>query len=152
MAKKSLHLVIPILLTSLSLCVAQPLPQKDIATVCIKDTCIQAEVVSAFAEREKGLMFRESLAEDRGMLFIFEEEGLYSFWMKNMRFPLDIIWLDLNKKIVEIKENVLPCSESCETLSPENKARYVLEVNAGFTRRNKIKVGESVRFQRYPCL
>jgi len=146
MAKKSLHLVIPILLTSLSLCVAQPLPQKDIATVCIKDTCIQAEVVSAFAEREKGLMFRESLGDDKGMLFIFEEEGLYSFWMKNMRFPLDIIWLDLNKKIVDIKENVMPCSGSCEILSPENKAKYVLEVNAGFTRRNKVKVGEVVRF------
>lgn len=145
-AEKSLHLIIPFFLTSLSLYAAQPLSQKDIATVCIKDTCIQAEVVSAFAEREKGLMFRESLAKDKGMLFIFEEEGLYGFWMKNMRFPLDIIWLDLNKKIVEIKENVLPCSESCEVLSPKNKARYVLEVNAGFTKRNKIKVGEVVRF------
>jgi len=145
-AKKSLYLVIPILLTSLSLRAAGSLPQKDIVTVCIKDTCIQAEVVSTFAEREKGLMFRESLADDKGMLFIFEEEGLYNFWMKNMRFPLDIIWLDLNKKIVDIKENVLPCSESCEILSPENKAKYVLEVNAGFTRRNKVKIGEVVRF------
>ena len=145
-AEKSLHLAIPILLISLSLCAAEPLPQKDIAAVCIKDICIQAEVVSVFAEREKGLMFRESLAVDKGMLFIFEEEGLYSFWMKNMRFPLDIIWLGLNKKIVEIEENVPPCSESCEILSPENKAKYVLEVNAGFTRRNKIKVGEVVRF------
>jgi len=145
-AKKSLYLAIPIFLIRLSLLAAEPLPKKDIATVCIKDACIQAEVVSASAEREKGLMFRESLAVDRGMLFIFEEEGLYSFWMKNMRFPLDIIWLDLNKKIVDIKENVPPCGESCETLSPENKAKYVLEVNAGFAGRNKIKVGEVVRF------
>jgi len=145
-AKRSLNLVIPILLTGLPLFAAEPLPRKDIATVCIKDTCIQAEVVSAFEEREKGLMFRESLAVDKGMFFIFEEEGLYSFWMKNMLFPLDIIWLGLNKKIVDIKENVPPCSESCEILNPGNKAKYVLEVNAGFTRRNKIKVGELVRF------
>ena len=144
--KKSLYLAIPIFLINFALFAAEPLPKKDIATVCIKDTCIQAEVVSAFAEREKGLMFRESLAVDRGMLFIFEEEGLYSFWMKNMRFPLDIIWLDLNKKIVDIKENVPPCGESCEILNPGNKAKYVLEVNAGFAGRNKIKVGESVEF------
>ena len=145
-AKRLLYSVILILLTSLSLFAAELLPRKDIATVCIKDACIQAEVVSAFEAREKGLMFRESLAVDKGMLFIFEEEGLYGFWMKNMRFPLDIIWLDLNKKIVDIKENALPCSESCEIFSPENKAKYVLEVNAGFTKRNKIKVGEVVRF------
>jgi len=145
-AQRSLYLAIPILLANLSLFAAQPLPKKDITTVCIKYTCIQAEVVSAFAERGKGLMFRESLAKNKGMLFIFEKEGLYSFWMKNMRFPLDIIWLDLNKKIVDIKENVSPCGESCETLSPGNKAKYVLEVNAGFTKRNKIKVGESVGF------
>ena len=145
-AEKSLHLVIPIFLISLSLSAAQPLPQKDITTVCIKDACIQAEVASTFEEREKGLMFRDSLPDNAGMLFIFEEEGLYSFWMKNMRFSLDIIWLDLNKKIVDIKENIPPCSESCEILNPGNKAKYVLEVNAGFTRRNKIKAGEAVKF------
>ena len=145
-AKKSFYLAISIFLIRFSLFAAEPLPKKDIATVCIKDACIQVEVVSTFAEREKGLMFRESLAVDRGMLFIFEQEGIYSFWMKNMRFPLDIIWLDLNKKIVDIKENIPPCSESCEILNPENKAKYVLEVNAGFTRRNKIKAGELARF------
>jgi uncharacterized membrane protein (UPF0127 family) len=146
-AKKSLRFIIPILLTSLSLCTAgSSLPQKDIVTVCIKDTCIQAEVVSAFAEREKGLMFRESLAKDKGMLFILEEEGLYGFWMKNMRFALDIIWLDLNKKIIDIKENVQPCGASCEILNSDGKAKYVLEVNAGFSKRNKIKVGEVARF------
>jgi uncharacterized membrane protein (UPF0127 family) len=143
---KPLELLIPIFFTAVLSACAQTAHQEDVKTLCIKDICIQAEIVSSFAARELGLMFRESLADDRGMLFIFEEEGSHGFWMKNMRFPLDIIWLNSNKKIVDIKENIFPCGQSCEILTPKTKAKYVLEVNAGFVQRNKIKIGELVRF------
>lgn len=80
------------------------------------------------------------------MLFVFEKEEVQSFWMKNMKFPLDIIWIDKDKRIVDIKINVLPCNGSCAGLMPQAKAQYVLEVNAGFTEKNRVKVGDRVDF------
>ena len=91
-------------------------------------------------------MFRKTLAEHDGMLFIFQDEDSYSFWMKNMNFPLDIIWVDKDKKIVDIKKNVPACLGPCQPLSPSAKARYVIEVSAGFTDRHSVSIGQEVRF------
>lgn len=91
-------------------------------------------------------MFRSSLSGNGGMFFIFEKEGSYNFWMKNMNFALDIIWIDADKKIVDIRENNQPCKESCKSLIPAGQAKYALEVNAGFIKKNKIKIGEQVNF------
>lgn len=144
--RKLFPIAIPLFLTTLAFANAQPPSQKESIGICIQDRCIQAEVAGNFIEREKGLMSKDSLADDSGMLFIFEEEELHSFWMKNMAFPLDILWLDSNKKITYIKENAQPCKESCESLLPGAKAKYVLEVPAGFVERNKIEVGQVARF------
>ena len=115
--------------------------------VCVKKCCIQAEVVENDADRQLGLMFRDSLAENQGMLFIFDKVDRYGFWMKNMRFPLDIIWIDAEKRIVDIKKDMPACrEENCETLMPAAEAKYVLEVQSGFTDRRGIKIGDRIEF------
>ncbi len=119
---------------------------KSLKNVCAKDFCIQAEVVRTDKARQKGLMFRKSMPQDQGMLFIFEKEGLLSFWMKNMRFPLDIIWIGWDKKIVDIYEYALPCKDVCKTITPQANAQFVWEVNAGFVKQHGIRIGDSLNF------
>lgn len=119
---------------------------KPLKKICIKDLCIRAEVVATEKSRERGLMFRKSMRQDQGMLFVFEKEALYNFWMKNTRFPLDIIWIDSQKRIVDIYEYALPCKDVCKDISPKATALYVLEVNAGLVKKHKIKIGVSLIF------
>ncbi|MDP2830643.1 MAG: DUF192 domain-containing protein [Candidatus Omnitrophota bacterium] len=114
--------------------------------VCIDYICVQAEIVDSVQERGIGLMFRERLLDNRAMLFVFDKEAQYSFWMENMKFPLDIIWINRNKKIVDIRTNVLPCGQRCKSLLPQYPAQYVLEVCAGFADRYQVKVGQQVNF------
>lgn len=69
-------------------------------------------------------------------------ETTYSFWMKNIQFPLDIIWIGRNKKIVDIYPGALPCEDICKGITPAAAAKFVLEVNSGFAEKNNIKVGD----------
>jgi len=89
-------------------------------------------------------MFRKGLAEDEGMLFIFDKEERHNFWMKNMEFALDIIWVGRDRRIVDIHQNVPPCRDECPGISPRAQAGFVLEVNAGFVRKNHIRIGDSL--------
>jgi len=91
-------------------------------------------------------MFRKSLAPDQGMLFIFEKECLPGIWMKNVRFPLDILWLDQNKTIVDIKKNALLCGAYCEVFYPREGSKFVIEVNAGFANKYQLSTSQSVEF------
>jgi len=119
-------------------------PQK----ICFKDTCVSLEISDTEISRARGLMFRESLPEKSGMLFIFPVEGIYSFWMKNTLIPLDIIWLDKELRVVYIKSFVPSCkSEECPGYSPQVNAKYVLEVNAGFSGFHRIKIGDKANFK-----
>lgn len=118
--------------------------QETFNTACVKDICVQAEVVDTDVARERGLMFRENIPEGRGMLFVFAAEGRHGFWMKNMKFPIDIIWIDKKKRVVDIKPNLSPCQDVCEIFEPHAKALYALEVETGFCRRNKIEIGDKV--------
>ena len=121
--------------------------QEAVKPVCLKNACVEAEIADTDVQRQRGLMYRESLPENKGMLFIFDYEARHSFWMKNTRFPLDIIWIDKDKRVVDIKPAVSPCAEtSCEGLIPRDKALYVLEVNAGFAQKKKIQIGDKVSF------
>lgn len=104
--------------------------------VCIAGRCFSVELAVTEAERAKGLMFRESLAEDQGMLFIFPLDGLHGFWMRNTLIALDIIWMDRTGKIVTIAKSRLPCRKvDCPPWYPDSEARYVLEINAGLSER-----------------
>lgn len=114
-------------------------------TLKIGDVVIDIDVAKTDTDREKGLSGREKLAENEGLLFIFEEEGDYGFWMKNMNFPIDIAWLDRNKKIIHIEKNILPETYPKTFSSPE-KSLYVLETVAGFFENSKIKIGDFAEF------
>lgn len=103
---------------------------------------VNVEIAETHDEKAKGLMFRESLCDNCGMLFVFGDLDYRSFWMKNTLIPLDIIFVDDNFLIVDIKYEVPCTTEICDTYS--NKAKYVLEVNGGFTKENNINVGDKI--------
>jgi uncharacterized membrane protein (UPF0127 family) len=108
---------------------------------------LQAEVMVSDEDRAMGLMFRPALPLDRGMVFVFETADFHGIWMKNCRFPIDILWLDEEKKIVHVAESVPPCkADPCPVYNPMRKASYVVELNAGQARREKAVVGAAVRF------
>ena len=110
--------------------------------ICFENNCYFIEEAKTQEEREKGLSYRDSLGADKVMLFIFEEEGFYPFWMKNMRFPIDIIWLDKDYKVVYLVENVKPCDAgACQIIYPDQNAQYVLEINAGEAGKIGLKEG-----------
>jgi hypothetical protein len=106
---------------------------------------IDVEIADDLSERTQGLMFRESLNKNSGMLFVFEKEEKHAFWMKNTLIPLDIIFISEDLEIVDIK-NAIPCEENnCKSYAPKEKAKYVLEVNEKFTLKNSINIGDKVR-------
>ena len=111
---------------------------------------IAAELADTTEARARGLMFRPSLEKNRGMLFTFAEPQPWSFWMKNTRISLDIIWMDGNKKIVHIERNVPTCSrtdDGCPQYQPNENALYVLELAAGSADALKLDRGATLRFQ-----
>jgi len=99
------------------------------------------EIADTPAERERGLSGREQLAHDRGLLFVFEKPGKYGFWMKDMNFSIDIVWLDHDGKIIYIAENVAP-STYPQVFLPPIDALYVLEVSAGFLQIHNTNMGD----------
>ena len=108
-------------------------------------TRVRVDVADTEAARARGLMFRDPLAEDEGMLFVFDRAGAYAFWMKNVRAPLDIIWVDESQRIVWIVQAAPPCpSEPCPTYAPPANASFVVEVTGGFVRRHGIAIGDTV--------
>lgn len=112
-----------------------------------KDAIVSAEIAKTPAAMMSGLMYRDLLPENQGMLFVFPIESRQSFWMKNVKFPLDIIFISKNKKIVDIKKDFKPCvTELCESYLSEKPTKYVLEVNAGFVEKWNINVGDEVKF------
>ena len=100
--------------------------------VCFGSTCYDVEIADEPDERSKWLMWREKLADDAWMIFIFEEPGITQFWMKNTLIPLDILRINEQFRIIHIEKNVPPCTQDpCPTYGPTNKnSKYVLEINA----------------------
>ena len=116
---------------------------KSIEEACINGRCFNLEVAETPEERQIGLMQHSNLDADGGMWFIFNEEGRHSIWMKNMNFPIDIIWIDSNYNVADIKRNAEPCTDNCEIYSPSKDAKYVLEVNID----SKINIGDKVEIK-----
>lgn len=114
--------------------------------LCLGRACYDVEVVQTPEAREKGLMFRDRLDQGKGMLFIFDQSGDYAFWMQNMKFSIDILWISAEKKVVHIEQNVPPCqAEPCAVYDPGVPARFVLEIPAGDAVRYGITQGMQVR-------
>lgn len=105
--------------------------QEDMPQVKVGNTTFTVEIADTSPLRQKGLMFRESMPLDAGMLFFFNRANTWSFYMKNTLLPLDIIWLDEEWSVVDI-QTVQPCGTQtpCPTYTPKGNAQYVLEVNA----------------------
>ena len=117
-------------------------------TMKVGDTTLTVEIADTPEKHEKGLAGRDSLGESEGMLFVMTADTAPSFWMRDMKFPLDILWIN-NGKVAEITENVPVPSpgSSLDTLTrfvPSQPIDYVLEVNAGWTRVHNITVGTPV--------
>jgi len=120
---------------------SQEEPQKQPLTIGQQEFLV--EIASTPSERQLGLMHRESMPANQGMLFEWEDEGVRTFWMKNTLIPLDMIWLDANKTIVDIKA-AEPCTvEDCPTYQGQGAAKYVLELNQGVLRG---QVGDKAEF------
>ena len=108
---------------------------------------LQAELMIKDEDRMMGLMFRPSLPLDRGLIFVFEDVDFHGIWMKNCRFPIDIVWLDEERRVVHVAEAVPPCkADPCPVYQPLKKAAYVVEINAGQARREKASLNSQLRF------
>jgi uncharacterized membrane protein (UPF0127 family) len=109
-----------------------------------KSVFVEAELANNATKRMKGLMFRESLDENAGMLFVFDHESKHVFWMMNTTIPLDAIHIAENGSVVDIIQ-MDPCNSLvfCKRYHPKEKAKFVLEVNEGFAKKNGIEIGNS---------
>ena len=111
---------------------------------------IRVEVMSRPIDMARGMMFRDTLPPNHGMLFIHGGMGGHSYWMYNVRIPLDIIWIDANRRVVEISANTPPClaksAKTCPSYGGNEAAMYVLELNGGAAAKNGVKVGSVLQF------
>lgn len=106
------------------------------------------ELADDDAERARGLMFRDAMADDRGMLFIHDAQEPQAYWMKNTRIALDILYFDNDRKLVSQQRDVPPCSlgDACPSYPSNAPARYVLELNAGQAEKLKLQDGATLTF------
>ena len=137
-------LIIIFLIILIGIIVILYLPSK----VCFNNQCFRVETAITPEQRAKGLMFRQSLDQDKGMLFVYPESGEYSFWMKDTYIPLDIIWIDEDQTIAYINENSQPCQGDCLNINPSVQAKYVLEINGGVAKGIGIKEGSQLVFSQ----
>ena len=117
----------------------------NIKYVKIAGQNIKVDLALTNQEQTQGLSGRPSLDNNSGMLFIFEYPGNYPFWMKDMNFPIDMIWLSEDMKVVYIKKDARP-EDYPATYGPDQDAKYVLEVVSGFSEKNNLKEGDQVEF------
>jgi uncharacterized protein len=108
---------------------------------------MSSEVMVTDQDRAMGLMFRASLPADSALLFVFETLDFHGIWMKNCKFPIDIVWLDEKSNVVHVAAAVPPCkTEPCPVYQPLRRAAFVIEMNAGEAKRSRVKVGSRVKF------
>jgi len=134
------------MLAHVTACQAEPK-----VTITVKDgreVSFAVEVADTPSKREMGLQYRRDLAADRGMIFLFPTESGQSFWMKNTPLPLDMIFINRERKIVGIIEQTVPFS--LEPRSVGAPSQFVLEINGGLSKRHGIKAGDTVRFENIP--
>jgi uncharacterized membrane protein (UPF0127 family) len=124
---------------------AQSLPTTNYVLANLNNQVLRLEIVDTAEERARGLMFRQRLPENQGMLFVFETETIHPFWMKNTYIPLDILWLDKSLTIVFIKQYARPMDE--RIIMPTKKAKFVMEIKAGLANKLSLQTGDKIQFQ-----
>ena len=123
------------------------LKEQNTPYIKIKDAVLHVELANNPEKQIKGLSGRDTLSANSGMLFIFEEEDYHGIWMPDMKFSIDIIWVDKNFRIVDMKENATPESYP-EVFKPENPALYVLEISSGSVKEYRIAIGDYLIFNK----
>ena len=118
--------------------------QQNKNRVILKGQAFEVELADDFNSRAMGLMYRESMPDTHGMLFLFPDETMRAFWMKNTYLSLDILYLNKDKEIIRISKETTPLSE--RSIPSGGKAMYVLEVLAGFTDAYQIHTGDHIEF------
>jgi len=120
-------------------------PIQNVGYVKLGGISIAVELALTPESQAQGLSGRDRLGENEGMLFVFDRPDKYSFWMKDMNFPIDIIWIGEDLQIIYIKKNATPESFP-EAFTPNTKAKYILEVISGFSENNNLREGDRVLF------
>ena len=111
----------------------------------------RVEIAATPESRAQGLMYRESLADGRGMLFLFPRPSVEGFWMKNCNFPIDIVWMDGDRKVIFVSAHTPPCGEDpCPTYGPKVESFYVLEIPDGAAAKEKAVAGSTLVFANVP--
>ena len=116
------------------------------SSIRYKGRKIRLLIADNFARQLVGLMYRNGISDGEGMLFIFGRSSGWGIWMQNMRFPIDIVWLDGGGKVIDIKRDAQPCRSifNCETYRPRTDSRYVLELSSGGAARHGIGIGDRI--------
>lgn len=128
---------------------ANSYPQVNIT---VNDQILIADISATVEQRIKGLSVKDALGENEAMLFVFDVEAEHRFWMKDMKFPIDIIWISSDKIVVDIEQNLHPCDLGllCSTYEPEGDSLYVLETVGGFAGKYGVVKGTTVEFDLNP--
>jgi uncharacterized membrane protein (UPF0127 family) len=137
------------LCVSIGLCACAARPAGP--SVELKGQHFAIEIAADDASRERGLMFRDAMPADHGMLFLFEHPMMQTFWMKNTHIPLDILYFDQNYKLVSMQQRVPPCRSAgndCPVYPSSGPAQYVLELNAGVADNLGVKEGDELKVTR----
>ena len=119
------------------------------ANVTVSGMVLVADISASNEQRTKGLSVKDALAENEAMLFVFDNEAEHTFWMQNMKFPIDIIWINSNKTVVHIEHNLQPCGYGllCPTYKPSQDSLYVLETVGGFAEKHDVVQGTRIQFE-----
>ena len=117
--------------------------------VTLNNFTLVADIAENSTQKSKGLSVKDTLHEDEGMLFLFSTSSEHAFWMKNMKFPIDIIWISKHHEVIHIEHSLEPCVQDsfCPTYKPDKDSLYVLETVAGFAQKHNVTVNDFVDFQ-----
>lgn len=118
--------------------------QNQLKVLKVNDQCVTLAVSDTKKERNLGLSTRDDLPDNQGMLFLFDRSGKHGFWMKDMNFSIDIIWLDENNRVVYVEQSISPETYP-KTFEPAKNAKKVVELNAGFVNQENINRGETLK-------
>jgi len=137
---------------ALLLALAAAAPAESVPSCVVPDgTRLVLELALTDQEKATGLMHRDTLAADHGMLFVFDTDDTFAFWMRNTLMPLDIVWFDATGRIADVRADAQPCrADPCPKFSNSRPARAVLLVNAGYAAAHGLKPGAAATFHGVP--
>jgi hypothetical protein len=110
--------------------------------IIVGDASLSIKLLASHDDQVRGLRFTQDLDANEGMLYMFDSEGYHAFWTKDMRYPIDIIFISAAMEVVDILQDISPCGQSCPIYRPGHAAAYVLEVNGGYVDQHHIEIGD----------